>query len=410
MRIYYIIHYFPPELNGGATRASEMARMWAEEGHEVTVITGFPNHPHGRIPPEYRGKFFVEEQVENYRVRRNFVYATPNKGKYRRIINHLSLTVSSVLGSIFGERPDVIIASSPPLFLGISGYLLSRFKRVPYVFETRDLWPQQAIELGMVRGRRMISLLEGLERFLYRKSAKVVGVTAGMRNHFLQVGVEPDKIEVIYNGTDVDKFQPGTPNVALKQELGIQDKFVVSYIGTMGLSQGLSFVLDAAVRLQENHPRIHFLLVGDGAERESLMERSQTLGLGNITFLSAQPREKIPELYHLSDAAMVLLRNVPLFHHARPSKLFELMASGIPVILGAIGEVQDIVEEAHAGICIEPENPIQLSDAIVELYADPTRLDEFRSGGREYVLVNSNRRTLSEQYLTILQQVAGRGR
>jgi glycosyltransferase involved in cell wall biosynthesis len=404
MHIYYLIQYFPPELNGGATRASEMARMWAEQGHHVTVLTGFPNHPHGKIPAQYRGKLFLEEQVDNYTIRRSFIYAVPNKGKIKRIFNHLSLAISTFVGSIFKKKPDVIIASSPPIFLGFSGYLLSKFRRVPYIFEVRDVWPQQAVDLGMLKNKQLIKLLEKYEQFLYFHAAKVVGVTNGMRDHFLKTGVPNNKIEIVSNGTDLNIFTPGIINEHLKAELGLSGKFLVSYIGTMGLSQGLSFVLKAAKQLQVYYPKIHFLFVGDGAERDNLISLSKELNLTNITFLPSQARSNIPDLYRLSDVAMVLLKNLPIFYHAKPSKLFEIMACGVPIILGVAGDVQQAVKEAEAGLCIEPENAQQLSDAIINIYTHEELKEKFKLNSRQYVRDHYNRQTLASKYLDILEQ------
>lgn len=405
MHIYYIIHYFPPELNGGATRASELARAWTEAGHQVTILTGFPNHPHGKIPSEYRGKFFLEETKDGYVIRRNFIYATPNKGKAKRIFNHLSLTGSSVLGSLFKPRPDVIIASSPPLFLGISGYLLSRLKGVPYVFEVRDIWPQQAVDLGMLRNPRLIRAMERLEFFLYRRAAKVVGVAESTRRLLCDRGLPQEKIEVIFNGTNLDNFRPGKANESLKAKLGLKDKFVVSYIGTMGLSQGLMVVLKVAQQFQDTYPQIQFLLVGHGAEQEVLMSTSQNMGLTNVTFLKPQPRSKVPELYRLSNISLVLLKNLPLFYHTIPSKIFEIMACQIPVILGVAGEAQSIVEDANAGLSIEPENDNELADAILKLFHNVDMRNSLGANGRIYVEKFYNRQNLAQQYLTILREI-----
>ncbi|MEM7029534.1 MAG: glycosyltransferase family 4 protein [Chloroflexota bacterium] len=405
MHIYYIIHYFPPELNGGATRASELARHWVEAGHQVTILTGFPNHPNGVIPHTYKGKFFHQEMVDGYRVRRTYIYATPNKGSAKRIINHTSLTLSTIIGSMIKSPPDVIIASSPPLFLGISGYILSKLKRVPYLFEVRDIWPQQAIDLGMLRNQKVIRLMEGLEFFLYRHASRVVGVTDSTDRILQERGLEAKKIVTIFNGTDLDTFQPGPPDESLKTKLGLQDKFVISYIGTMGLSQGLISVIDAATQLKDRYPELHFLLVGAGAERDLLIKASQDKGLDNVTFLEAQPRSQVPLLYNLSDVSLVVLKNLPLFHSTIPSKIFEIMACGTPLILGVAGEVQKIVEQADAGLCIEPENVSELSEAIIRLYEKPALRDSLSNNGRTYVDKHYNRKRLAEQYLTVLQDV-----
>lgn len=408
MHIYYIIHYFPPELNGGATRASEMARLWAQAGHQVTILTGFPNHPHGRIAAEYSGRYFMEEHQQGYNIRRNWIYATPNKGSAKRILNHTSLTISSVVGSMFKRRPDVVIASSPPLFLGMSGYLLATLKRVPSVFEVRDIWPQQAIDLGMLTNPKIIKAMEWLEMFYYRRATKIIGVTQSTKRILSDRGVHADKIEVIYNGTDLEKFAPSNPDEQLKKELGLEDKFVISYIGTMGLSQGLHIVLETAERIKDRFPQIHFLMVGDGADRDALLSYSTAKQLSNVTFLPAQPREMVPSLYHISDVSLVLLKDLPLFRSTIPSKVFELMSSGLPIILGVKGEVEEIVRQANAGLCIEPENAECLTEAVIQMYNDPTLRRQFAQDGPVYVNENHNMQLLAERYLNVLEEVAKR--
>lgn len=406
MHIYYIIHYFPPELNGGATRASELAKLWAEAGHQVTILTGFPNHPHGEIPQEYKGKLFFEESKDGYTIRRSYIYATPNKGKVKRIFNHISLTLSTILGSLFKPKPDIIIASSPPLFLGFSGYLLGRLKRVPYVFEVRDIWPQQAIDLGMLTNPFIIRLMERLEMFLYRHAQKVIGVAESTRQILSERGVDKDKLEIIFNGTNPDDFKPGAADELLKPQLGLEGKFVISYIGTMGLSQGLMVVLKAAQQLEDKYPQIHFLLVGHGAEREILISAATTMGLNNVTFLKAQPRTQIPDLYRLSDISLVVLRNLPLFYHTIPSKIFEIMACQIPVILGVAGEMRTIIEAANAGLCIEPENEAALKEAILKLYHAPELKNDLAVNGRVYVEKHYNRRELAQRYLSLMEGIS----
>lgn len=405
MKIYYLIHYFPPELNGGATRASELARLWADMGHEVTILTGFPNHPNGRIPSQYKGRFFLEESADGYKIRRTFIYATPNKGFLKRILNHTSLMISSLLGSVFKSKPDVIIASSPPLFLGLSGYFLSRIKRVPYIFEVRDIWPQQAVDLGMLRNTRIIQAMEMLEFFLYKKAAKVVGVTNSTKRILNERGVDTNKIETIFNGTDVDYYTPIPVNETVKAELGLSGKFVISYIGTMGLSQGLGIVLDAARQLQHSHPDIHFLMVGDGAQRDILIAKSHNMDLANLTFLPAQPRSSVPDLYSISDGVMVLLRDTPLFRSTIPSKMFEIMACGRPVILGVAGEAQHIVLESGGGICITPENADDLVQAIIQLHNNADLRDKLQVYGRNYIVQHYNRYHLARQYVTVLESL-----
>lgn len=408
MHIYYIIHYFPPELNGGATRASELADLWSSLGHEITVLTGFPNHPSGIVPKVYKRKLFKKEAVDGYSIQRSFVYATPNKGFAKRILNHISLAVSSIMGSFFLGRPQVIIASSPPLFLGISGYVISRLKGVPYVFEVRDIWPQQAIDLGMLSNQYVIRAMEALEFFLYKNAAKVIGVTESTRRILIRRGLEPNKIAVVFNGTDVEKFDSDATIDTIRDELGVRDKFLISYIGTIGLSQGLDTLMKSAQKIQSIQSDICFLLVGDGAQRSALIQMQKDLGLHNVFFVDPQPRSRVPHFYGISDITVVPLRDVPLFRTTIPSKIFEIMSCGTPMILAVRGEAARIVEESGGGMCIEPENVDAMVEAILDMRNKPSVRDQMSINAREYVHEHYNRKVLAQQYISILEEVANK--
>lgn len=405
MHIYYIIQYFPPELNGGATRASDFARLWTEMEHEVTVLTGFPNHPSGIIPAAYHGKFRTEETKDGYTIRRTSVYATPNKGKYRRILNHISLMLSTIIGSLLKPRPDMIIASSPPLFLGLSGYILSRLLHVPLIFEVRDIWPQQAVDLGMLTNPLIIDAMERLEMFLYDKAEMVIGVTQSTAKILAERGVPESKIKIIPNATDLTRFYPSEQSIKLKKNLNLESKFVVSYIGTMGLSQGLMTVIEAARQLQRLAADVHFVLVGDGAERETLVETAAASHLTNVTFLGSQPREVIPDYYRISDITVVPLRNVQLFESTIPSKMFEVMACGIPIILGVKGEAATIVKHAEAGLCITPESADELVEAVCHLYTCAEERKRMGINGHKYVSKYYDRHKLAIEYSNLLENL-----
>ena len=405
MRILVVTHTFPPESSGGAVRTHDMSRLWVSEGHEVIIVTGFPNHPHGRIPAGYRGKVFLEEQQEGLRVRRSYIYATPTRSLVRRLVNHSSLTVSGVLANLRGVKPDTVVGSSPPLFMGVSGAVLAWWHRVPFVFEVRDLWPQQAVDLGAVKNRLFIWLMEVLERWLYRIAGAVVVVTPGTRQVLIDRGVPAEKVHVVMNGVEVPSVME-EPDRSLADELGVAGRFVVSYVGTMGFSQGLSFVLEAARRLMTELPIALFLLVGDGAERESLVRQAHELGLDNVQFLPIQPRDRVSAIYRLSKAALVPLRDVPLFRITIPSKLFELMGFGVPIIVSVGGEASQIVSAARAGVCVEPDDVDGLVQAIKRLAAQPETLKLMSQCGREYAVRNCDRRRDAAKYISILQATA----
>lgn len=409
MRINLICQYYPPEIGAPQARLSEMASEWAEQGHKVTVLTGFPNHPTGIIPPEYKGKIFIEENVNGIRIWRHWLYATPNEGFFKKTLAHLSFMVSVVALSLFrGERPDVLIVSSPNFFSVISTYAMSRIRRVPFIFEVRDLWPGIFIELGVLKNRYLIKVLEIIELFLYQRAAAVVPVTKGFAEDMIRRGISADKIEVITNGVDLDAYQPGPGNPNLRSKLGISgDKFVILYMGAHGISHGLAKILDAAEILREERG-IHFLFVGEGAVKRDLVELAKNKQLPNLTFLPGQHREKVVDFYHLADACLVPLRDVAGLNTFIPSKMFEIMGCSKPIIAPLRGESADILTRSGAALVIPPENSGELVTAIKVLKNDPDRCRRMGQNGRAFVENNYDRKILAKKYLTVIEKAIHR--
>lgn len=403
MRITFLCQYFPPEMGAPAARTYEHARHWAALGHEVTVITGFPNHPTGIIHPAYRGRFTQREEIEGIEVRRTWVYCAPNKGFVKRILNFLSFFCSSlILGGLLTSRPQVVIGTSPQFFCAVAAWLLSRWKRVPFVFEVRDIWPQSAIELGALRNPVLIRLLEALEQRLYEAARLIVVVAESTRPYLHARGIPDEKIAIIPNGIDLRFLESAieTPE-SFREKNGWQDKFLVSYIGTHGMSHALEVVLGAATRLASD-PSIHFLFVGEGAEKSRLVAMAREAELPNVTFLSAQPRPTLPAIYRASDLSLVPLRRLPIFTKVLPSKLFELMGVGCPIVCSVEGEAAQLVGRSGAGICIEPENVGALVEAITRLRNDPEQCAAMRQAGQAFARANYARSVLAEKYLEAL--------
>ncbi|MEY4167767.1 MAG: hypothetical protein RIR52_1591 [Acidobacteriota bacterium] len=403
MRITFLCQYFPPEMGAPAARTYEHARHWAALGHEVTVVTGFPNHPTGVIRPEYRGMWLKRERIEGIDLLRTWVYCAPNKGFLRRILNFLSFFFSSlILGGLCTGRPDVVIGTSPQFFCAVAAWLLSRWKRVPFVFEVRDIWPQSAIELGALRNRLVIGILEKIEQHLYRAATLIVVVAESTRPYLLDRGIPDNKIVVIPNGIDPGFLEfRGQGPAEIRDAHGWRESFLVSYIGTHGLSHALEVVLAAAGQL-EDCPEIHFLFVGEGAEKSRLLALAAGASLRNVTFLNEQPRETLPALYRASDIGLVTLRRLPIFTRVLPSKLFELMGTGCPIICSVEGEAAQLVERSGAGVCIEPENPDALREAIVRLRANRAERLAMGRSGEAFVRTNYARNVLAKRYLEAL--------
>ena len=414
MRIVYLCHYFVPEISAPSARLYEMSRAWVERGHEVTVVTGFPNHPTGVIPREYRGKLWASESLDGIRVLRNWLYATPNEGFVRKTFSHLTFMLTSVLFGLPRLGPaEVIIASSPTLFAVVSAYCISRIRRVPYVFEVRDLWPAVFVDLGVIKNKLVIRLLENVEMFLYRHAAKVVTVTDSFAETLIQRGLPAIKVVKITNGADLDYFRPGSPTAPPRpnsRESGLASaaRFKVLYLGAHGISHGLDSILRAAHRLRQ-HDDVAFLFVGEGAEKRKLLALKDELELTNVDFLPGQAKEQVLAFYQSANVGLVPLRNVPLFSGFIPSKMFELMACGVPIVGAVRGEAARILDRSGAALLVAPEDPAALAEAILALRSDPDRRRRMAVAGRAFVEAHYDRTRLAEQYVGLLAEVVGSG-
>ncbi len=409
MKILYISQYFPPEMGAPAARASELSRHWANSGHDVTVLTGFPNHPTGIVVPEYRRSFrrlVARERVGSVNVVRTWLLPFPNRKAHERMLNYASFSISAALTGLTISPPDVVIATSPQLLVGLSGWWLARCNRVPFVFEVRDLWPESLAAVGM--GHKDSLLYRALSRtagFLYSHAHRIVVVAPAFEDHLVQQwGVPREKIAVIVNGVETELFIPGK-ETNLRNTLHLENKFVVSYIGTMGVAQGLETIIDAASILQVADPQIVFLLIGEGADKARLVAQARERRLANLQFLDQQPRETIPAYIRASDLCLVPLKKNELFKTVIPSKMLEFMSCARPVILGVEGQARAILEEASAGISIEPGNANALANAIRHVAANREAAQEMGENGRDYVIRKFSRDRTAEKYIRVLEEL-----
>lgn len=405
LRILLISEYFPPEIGAGSNRAYELSANWVKLGASVSVITGFPDYPSGIIPARYRGKIFLREEKDGIEVIRTFTIPAPNKGFLKRVISFLSFMFSSVIqGSIASKKQDIVIATSPPFFVGIAGYLIARLKKVPFIFEVRDLWPDSIVELGQLRNRLIIKILKSMEYFLYRKSSHIVPVADSTVEVLTSSGINKDKITVIKNGVDTGLFVPGKKNKDLDSKLNLKNKFVVGYIGTLGLSHSIDKVIGTANLLRENK-EISFLIIGEGAEKESLLQKVNSLNLDNVVFLNNVDKYLLPVYYGLCDLLLVPLRKLKLFEKVIPSKIFEIFAMGKPIIISVNGEARRLVEDSGGGMYSEPENSLELKDKILYLYNNPELLGKLGAEGRKFVEENFDRTVLAKKYYELLKSI-----
>jgi colanic acid biosynthesis glycosyl transferase WcaI len=413
VKILYVSQYFPPEMGAPAARAAELSRHWAEDGHEVTVLTGFPNHPTGVVPPEYRSRFrrlVTRENVGGVNLVRTWLFPFPNRKPYERMLNYSSFCLSSASTGLFLSRPDVVIASSPQLLVALSGWWLARCKRVPFVFEVRDLWPESLAAVGMGEQNSLLHrALARIAGFLYRSSDHVVVVTPAFKNYLVEHWRLPlEKISIVENGVEVGLFSPQSASGELRKELGADGKFAVCYIGTMGMAHGLETLIEAAASLQTSIPEVLFLLVGEGSDKERIIALARSRGLTNLRFVDQQPREKIPAYICAADACLVLLKKTDLFKTVIPTKMLEFMSCARPVILGVDGQARKIVEDAQAGIFVEPENAADLARAVSWLAANPSARESLGRNGRRHILQNYTRQRTAQAYIEVLEDLLGK--
>ncbi len=416
MNILYVSQYYPPEMGAPAARASELAHHWAEQGHQVSILTGFPNHPTGVVPPEWRPRLrrlTYHEESGGVDVYRTWLWPLPNRKAHERMRNYASFFLSSAVRGLALPRPDVIIGSSPQLLVALSAYWISFARRVPFIFEVRDLWPESLVAVGV--GREDSALHRGLAaiaKFLYQQSDRIVVVSPAFKDYLIEHWQVPaGRIDIVENGVETELFTPCSAGqrVKLRQQLGAESRVLVCYIGTLGMAHGLETLLDAAARLQAENPDVLFLLIGEGAEKGRIQSLAQSRNLSNVRFMDQQPHENIPALISVSDACLVLLKKSGIFKTVIPTKMLEFMSCARPVILAVEGQAQRIVEEAGCGLVIEPENADALADSIRRLAADPQLGNALGLRGRNYILGNFSRAATAEKYIRLMERVVKGG-
>lgn len=374
MHILFLTDNFPPEVNAPASRTHEHARHWVQAGHQVTVITGAPNFPKGKLFPGYRNRLWQSERMDGIRVIRVWTYIARNEGFARRTLDYLSYMVSAFLAALFVRRIDAIVGTSPQFFTACAAYGVSRIRRRPWIFELRDLWPESIRTVGAMKRERLLDALERVERFLYRKATAIVCVTHAFRRNLVARGIDPGKIHVVTNGVDSARFSPQPKDAALVEALGLRDCFVAGYVGTHGLAHALGTLLDAAGLLAADPAGhdVRFLLIGDGAQRAALKREAERRGLTNLRFLDSVPKAQVARYWSLLDVSLIHLRRSDLFKTVIPSKLFECMAMGLPILHGVEGESAEIVDRHEIGLTFPPEDHRALASRILALRDDPS--------------------------------------
>ena len=403
--ILFISRYYLPEKAAAAVCVSETAKRLVQRGHQVVVLTTFPNYPTGVVPQEYRCRIRQEEIIEGVRVLRVWSYISANKGFFLRIFAQFSFgCLAPLIGGKAIGKPDMIIVESPPLFNVIAAHILGWRKKCPFIFWVADLWPESAVQLGALRNKTLIRLSEWLEWSTYKRARNVWVVTEGMRDTLIRRGLPPERILLIRNGVDTEKFRSLLWEEARKQ-LQWDERYTVLYAGTHGLAHGLMTLLDAAQLLQE-HADIRFVLVGDGAEKAALIAHAQQEQLNNVCFLNPLPHEQMPMLLAAADVCVAHTRKVQLFEGMLPMKMYEAMAAERPLIVALNGEAcRMAVEEAKAALHVEPENATELATSILFLYEHPEFARQLGQNGRAYIEGRFDYNTLTATLDAHLQSV-----
>lgn len=399
MKILFLSDNFYPEVNAPANRTYEHCREWVKNGAEVTVITCVPNFPRGVVFEGYKNKLYQSEYIDGIKVIRVWTYIAANEGTFKRIMDYISFSIMAFLTSLF-FRTDIIIATSPQFFTPVAGAFSSILKRTPWVMEVRDIWPESIVAVGAIRNKLVINFLEKVERWLYKKANKIIVVTESFKKDIIKKGISGGKIEIIKNGVYLEKFFPVPKNEELIKELNLQKKFVVAYFGTHGMAHKLDFIIRSATKV--NNPDVQFILIGDGAEKDSLLSLKDALHVKNVTMLSSVPKEKIQKYISIIDVALVNLKKTDTFKNVIPSKIFENVAMEKPVLLGVEGESKEIIEQYNAGLCFEPENE---EDFLRKLYQikELCQNDYFIVGCRNLAM-EFDRKSLASRMLNILKR------
>lgn len=421
MKILFFSHYYTPEGNAPATRVSALCERWVKAGHDVTVVTCPPNVPNGVVYDGYANKR-TSEVVNGVKVERVKLYIAANKGAIRRMFNFVSYFMKSLIAALRLPKADVVIATSPQIFCGYAGVWYKRLRRVPLIVEIRDIWPESMGAVGANIPKIAYWWLEKIESAMYNKCDRLVTVGEGYFDRLAEKGVSKEKMSIVMNGTDLAVYSPREKNVELLKQFGLEGKFVVSYIGTVGMACGLEVVLDAAEKISrvevekgrrersdgigsEGVKDVVFVVVGDGAHREKLEAEAKTRGLANVVFTGRQPKSSMPDWVSSSDANLVHLKKTELFTTVMPSKIFESAGCKRPIIMGVDGYAKKLVMDAKAGLDMIPESADSLVECVEKLSSDSALCKRLGENAYNNIAKVHNRDKQAEEYLKVLKEL-----
>lgn len=408
MHILVLADRFTPEVTAVSVRTHAHAKYWLEQGHEVSIVTCAPNFPKGEVFEGYENKWYQEEMVDGIRVIRLGTYMSANEGMFKRTLDYLSFTFSAILQCRKFPDYDVMIATSPPIFVAMAGSIIGWLKRKPWVFEVRDLWPASIAAVGVSKSP-LLALVEKYELFLYRHAARVIVLTHSFKRDLTSRGIDPDKVFVVTNGIEVEKFQRPDDIAEARADIGVpEDKFLAGYIGTTGMAHGLETILEAA-DLCRDDDRIRFLIMGEGAKRAELEAKAAEMQLPNLLFKNFVPHDRVMSYLSAMDMSIVHLKPDPVFKTVIPSKIFEAMALGVPSVHAVEGESAEIVETAGAGVCVPSGDAQAIADAVRRLSQDPDTLRQMAEAGQRVAQTQYDRRALAAKITEVLEPITEAG-
>jgi glycosyltransferase involved in cell wall biosynthesis len=407
MHILFLSDNFPPEVNAPASRTFEHCREWVCRGHKVTVITCAPNFPTGKVFAGYRNRLWQGEEMDGIKVIRVWTFITRNEGFLLRVADYLSFMLSAIMASMFVRKVDIVIGTSPQFFTACAAYATACLKRRSWIFELRDIWPESIRAVSVMRHSIILDFFEKVELFLYRRAAAIVSVTNAFKDNLISRGIDGDKIFVVTNGVDTARFRPATKDDRLTAALGLQGKFVAGYIGTHGLAHGLGTLIEAAEMLSggAHRDRVCILMLGDGAERQRLKCAAEAKRIDNMLFLESVGKDEVVRYWSLLDVSIVHLKRDELFKTVIPSKIFECMGMGIPILHGVEGESAGIVVGEGVGLAFEPENASDLVEKLLRLMNDPVQRQLLARAGPR-AAANYDRVALGRRMLDIVETTA----
>lgn len=406
MRLVVVYQYYQGHGAPGHSLVYDLTQFLAEKNHDVTVLSGETGYMQISVDhlPWYR-RIFRQDKNGKVNVIRTFTYTELHRSYMGRLLGFISFSISAPLGLLRLQKPDVVLASSPPIFPMFSVWLICKFRGIPFVIEVRDLWPESAIQMGILKNKYLIKIMQWMEKILYNQSIKIIALTDGIRNDICSRGWNKDKVELVTCGVDFDKLYPDNVGGALiREKYGWQDKKIVMYFGALGEANNIPVIIQTA-KILENHEKILFVLVGDGMKRNDIKEDIDLLGLKNIILLPPVPKFDARSFINAADICLVTLRDIPLFEGAIPTKLIDYMACGKPVLCGVRGEAVRIISESSGGVLFDPDDSYQLSENIVDLINRSDELKKIGVKGLNYVRTHFSANLLRDQIEKILLEV-----